>query len=704
MQDKRENLTLGYRLFQLDQEYKERTNFTNYVKEAQNFYNGNHYPNDNFNNMIRVTLNFCSFSSNLKAAKIVGTQRYITYTADNTSYDCSGLARFDEYNVKKLHEQTEDFQTALDGYNNGTAIVMYRWDEDDMTYKGIYKGGLALEQIDILRFAVANPYLKELQNQKWVEYWNDCDVLAVRDMLERKLDSDREEALRWIVPDSWSDEQRERNQSVNHGLCTVYTRYFRIGGEVYFMSSTKTVDLFEYPHAMNPRVNRANEEKMRRLVDEWRKETAEGKNESLDRVHDIRIDFEDMVAQIANSEELNERAYRECKERFGLYPFAKFVPFAINNSFYGRSDIKDMIPMQKGVNFVISMALKCMENNAYNKIFAKADALDGQEITNEPGQVIFDHSRGSGFGIKMAESQPVPNGMLELVDRLIAQTRLVYGFNDVMDGSVSNEDISGYAIQQMIKQANSSIEQQQQLFWRFCQDKAEIRLMFYRFYVDQARYTYELDDYEMEGREQARQALLARQGQLRSQGQELNVGDIDLSEKTRKTQIRDFSGKELYGTSFDISIDVMQGLADSKLAESQMWDTLIMNGAINNMSPEMLEMYLEANPTVQERSKAKLRAIVEKQKRSENVQLKQQLQEAAQYMQKLIEYSKELEAENGYKTNYISNLEKEFTQKIGVANKVIQAQSQLMAGQGKSEGEQKSENARGAGSQTTQVA
>ena len=689
--------TVNYNLYLLDDAFKNDYNVIKTVREAQDFYNGNQYPDDNDDNMIRVTMNFCSFSTNLKSAKIVGTRRYITYTADNTDYDCRKLQRFDQYNCNKLNENTNDFQSCLDGFNNGTAIAGYRWDADDTTYKGIYKGGLASEQFDILQFAVANPFIHEIQNQKWVMYWKDEDVYAVRDMVERKNKAKIEEVQKYIVPESSSNHSTTDKEHVNHGLVTVFTRFFRIRGEVCFMCSTETVDLFEYPHFLNPKVNKSIKAYAKKLVDDYKKENSE--DDGFDKVKDLKIDYEDMISQITTAEVISDEQFKEWKERFYLYPFARFVPYEINGFFYGRSDVKDMIPIQKGINFIYSMVLKCVENNAYNKIFVKEGALEGQEITNEAGQVIVDHSRMQNqWGIKLAESQPMPNGIVDFANQMFSMTRVIYGFNDVMDGSVSNQDISGYAVQQMIKQANSSIEQQQQLFWKFCKEKAEIRLMFYRFYVDKAKYTYELPDYQVQDFENKRKMLQNRQQQLEAQGEQLEIGGVDLSQPTRKVQIRDFTGEEMWGTNFDISIDVMQGLVDSELAESEMWNTLIMNGNIQNMEPEMLELYLEANPTVSERAKATLKAVVEKQKQSENYQLKQKLNEAIQMLQKVTSYAKEIEAQNGYKDSYLKNLEKEFVDKIGVANKIITAQNQAIAkGQKVSDGEAKSMNARGVG-------
>lgn len=684
--------TLNFSFYESDLSFKTRHNIRKYIEEAQDFYNGKQYPDDNEDNMVRVTMNFCSFSSNLKSAKIVGTNRYITFTADNSDYDCHKLQRFDEYNVTKLNEKTEDFQTCLDAFNNGTGLICYVWDKDDTTYKGIYKGGLRLEQIDLLRFAVANPRLKELQNQKWLMYWNDEEVGAVREMVHRKSKKETEEIKKMIMPDNYIEGADK--EDISHGLCTVFTRYFRIKGEVCFMCSTREVDLFEYPVFLNPKVNVSIVKYMKKIVDEFRKE---GNPDATGKVPDMKIDYENAVEQVFDAEVMNDDEYKKHNEKFYLYPFAKYVPFAINNWFYGRSDIKDLIPIQKGVNFAYSMLLVCVQNNAYNKILAKDGALGGQEITNEAGQVITDYSRmTNGWGIKALESQPLPNGVIDFVDRMFGMARIVYGFNDVLDGSITNKDISGYAVQQMIKQANSSIEQQQQLFWKFCADKASIRLMFYKFYVDKAKYTYEDPDYKVEKDNNARKQLLERQKQLKAQGKTLEVGDVDLTKEAKKVKVKEFNGEEIFGINFDINIDVMQGLADSKLVESQMWDTLIMNGNIQNLEPEMLELYLEANPTVSERTKATLKAVVEKQKQAENYQLKQKLQEAVNYLQKTYQYAKELEAQNNYKTNYLNNLEKEFTNKIGVANKVITAQNKALSDRA-SEGEVKSNNSRGMG-------
>jgi len=697
--DERE-YTINYQLYLLDKSFKEGSGLIDAVKQTRAFYEGRQFDDDgNEENAIRVSMNFMKMCAKLKSAKVVGTERYITFTADN-DYDCHQLQRFDEYNYRKLDEKTKSFISVLNGFVDATAVYGYRWDEDDTTYKGIYKGGLVGENYNLLGWAVANQFLHSMQNQKWVMYWREADVQGVRALVEREDEEEKKRVQEHIVPDNYTEEENGvKKEYINHGLCTLLTRFFRIDGEVCFMCSTREVDLFEFPHFMNPKVNKSIKAKAKKIVEDYKnrnkEENEEDSEKTFDKVDDYRIDIEDMAVQLRKHEVFSDKEYSETKEKFYLYPFAFFTPDEIPDSFYGFCDLRDMVRIQKGYNFAISMVLKCLENNAYNKIIVKEGALQGQEVTNEPGQVLTDHTRmTNGFGIKFAESQPMPNGVIDFARNLFEQTRLMYGFDEVMNGDVSNQDISGYAVQQMIKQSNTSIEQQQQLYWQFEKEKAEIRLMFYKFYVDEAKYTYELPNYKVEQEEQSRQMLLARQQQLQAQGQQLEVGQgIDLTKPTKQYQVRDFSGKEMFGANFDVNIDVIQGLADSKLAEAQMWDTLIMNGNIQNMEPEMLELYLEANPTVSQRSKATLKAIVEKQKQTENYQLKQKLQEAVGILQRVIQYSKELEAQNGYKTQYIDNLTKEFTDKINVANKILTAQNKSL--QNASEGEAKSNNARG---------
>ena len=695
------NLTIEYQLYLKDRDFKRQSNFIKYVQEARNFYNGNQYPSDNPNNYIRVTMNIVAFCVNLKASKINGTSTYIQFTCDDDSVDCVHLEEFDEYNRKKMDETTNNFQANINGFTDGTAISYIRFDEDDTSYKGIYKGGLVEEQIDILRFAVANPYVKELQNQKWVMFWVDSEVGAVRDLVEREDEEERKKAQALVVPDNYDDVNSNpdyNRENITHKVCTVFTRYFKINGEVYYMMSTKNVNLFEYPHPLSTIIQDKYIEEMKKMV---KKHSKENQEEDSSKVYDLAIDYEDMINQLPDPEPMEDEEYEEIKEKFSLYPFARYVPTEISNSFYGKSDVKELIPSQKAINYQLSMQVKCSENNAYNKIFAKPDALQGQEITTDPGQVLYDYSKGiNGWGVNFAETEAMPTGMMDFTERFLSMVRIVYGFNDVMDGSSSTSDMSGYLYQQMVKNANTPLEQIQKQFWKYLKDKAAIRLTFYKFFVDTAKYSVTMEDFEWEEQENARKILLnmaTAKGNLNvNSNGEMNLEQ--LKKPTSKTRVVTMTRDNFYGKNFDIGIDVMQGTQNSELAESQMWDTLIMNGGIQNMQPETLAMYLEASPKISKRTKAALKSCVRKLEKSENEQLRQQLNEILQKAAQLADYTKQLENRSNYQGQYIDNLTKEFTNKLNTAQHYLNNVNKQYAstqGQKMSEGEAKSNASRG---------
>lgn len=702
--------TRAYDFYLIDKRYKDNTNLSNYIKQSQDFFNGDQYPNSNYKNMIRVTINICKFSSVIKASKICGTPIYLTYTADDSDIDTTELRQFDEYNCNKLHLKTFNYQSALNGFVNGTEITYARWDEDDTSYKGIYKGGLVYEHIDPRKFAVANSYIQDIQNQKWVMFWEDMEVGAIKELIEGRNETEIKEKQKLIVREVNKDDSPDNEKDIDaiaHSLCRVYTRYFRIKGEVYFECSTKFVDLFAFPHPLSRRLS---QKVIKKIFEKYEKEVAEGKTDpDGNLVKDLDIDKEDLIMQQYDEKLLTEEDYKEIKEKFSLYPFSVFRPNPINGSFYGGSDVKALIPIQKGINFANSMTLKSAENNAYNKILVKPDALRGQVITNEPSQVLVDNSNQTNtWGIKMLETPPVPNGLLDFSDRLLSVTRLVYGFNEVMDGSVTNKDMSGYMLQQMIKQSNTSIEQQQQIFWVYNEDMAEIRLMFYKHYVDKAKYTAEKPDEVYDSEEEARKVLLkAKENGVNFETMP-DAKAEDFEKPVHRVEVKEITGDELYGVNFDISCEAMQGLADSKLVEQQMFENLFMNGQIQNIDPRWLQAYFDSNPAVSPRTRAAIRNAIAKQEASRISQLEKQLQQLQEKTLQIMAYAQQLEGLSGIKSDYIKNLTTEFTGKINAQNAIIAGltkdldKAYASNQQVITEGEKKSHNATGSNEVTPQ--
>lgn len=661
-------------------QYQTKTDLVDSIREDDDFYNGRQWgdydPTDGFP---RVTVNIIKKGVDLIASKVNGTPLYLSYSAfgyGGESKDCTRLAQFDEFVLKDLDDQTFGWQSCVNADVRGTEITYVRWDADDETIKGLYKGGLAYEHIDPRCFAVANPQLPNIQKQAWVMFWSDVPLGACKKMVDEETGlSDREKERRkeFLVRDDTSkrDDILLYKDSMNGSLIRVYTRFFRINGEVCYMCSTQTTDLFAYPKPLSTLVpedygKKAQEAYEKKLSDLNSWKNAEGYEGEL--MPDLDIDYEDVTIGDYGRKANSDEDHRRLKERFSLYPFAVYTSKPISNSIFGFSMTKALIPAQKALNYCYSMVVQCAQNNAFSKIFAKDGALGNQEITNEPGQIITDYSNDvNGWGIKLAESQPLPNDLTAFGGNFMDIIAKTYGFSDVMSGEISNQDLSGYAVQQMVKQNNTPIEQQQQLFWKYKKDLAKIRIMFYKHYVDEAYYSWDYTDGEVELNEKSRRTLIAGSAQglpiKHPDGSDYTPDELKMLQKpVEKTHFSSIKGKDLWGNDYVISIDAQQGLVDSKLTEEQAFDNLIMNGGVANMDADTFEFVIKCDPAFSPKTRASMLTYARIKREGEIAQYQQQIAQLQQQLQAM-------QSQLGFQSNYNKNLQAEFESKIKAANR-----------------------------------
>lgn len=661
-------------------QYQSKTDLVGSIEEDDDFYNGRQWgeydPSDGFP---RVTVNVIKKGVDLIASKINGTPLYLSFSAFGDGAepkDCTRLGQFDEFVLSQLDDSTFGWQSCVNADVHGTEITYVRWDCDDETVRGLYKGGLAYEHIDPRRFAVANPQLPDVQKQAWVMIWTDVPLGACKAMIgsEEGLSDEEKERRKSLLS---RDDARKKDDILlykdimNGALLRVYTRFFRINGEVCYMCSTQTVDLFAWPRPLSTLVasdyaRKSQERYERRLEDigSWKK----GDDYAGELMPDLDIDYEDVTIGDYAKEPNSDSEHRRLKERFGLYPFAVYSSKPISNSIFGFSLTKALIPAQKALNYCYSMVVQCAQNNAFSKIFAKDGALGNQEISNEPGQIITDYSNDvNGWGIKLAESQPLPNDLTAFGGSFMDVIAKTYGFSDVMSGEIANQDLSGYAVQQMVKQNNTPIEQQQQLFWKYKKDLAKIRVLFYKHYVDEAYYSWEKTDSQMEIDEASRAKLLkGLSSGLRMShpdGSEYTEDELAMiRQPVRKTHFSSLKGRELWGSDFVVSIDAQQGLVDSKLTEEQAFESLIMNGGIANMDAGTFEFVIKCDPAFSPKTRATMLNYAKTRREGEIAQYKAQI---AQLTQQLEAMGTQL----GYQANYNKNLQAEFSDKINAANR-----------------------------------
>lgn len=709
MEERKKPITMSALLHdRLWAQYQSKTDLVGSIKEDDDFYNGEQWGDyDPYDGFPRVSVNMIKKGVDLIASKINGTPLYLSYSAfgmGGEPADCTRLSRFDEFALSQLDDQTFGWQSCVNGSVRGTEITYVRWDADDESVKGLYKGGLAYEHIDPRRIAFANPQLEDVQKQEWVMIWNDVPIKACKAMIdaEKGLSKQEKEARKARLR---RDDATKRDDVLlykdlmNSAVIRVYTRFFRIKGEVCFTCSTQSVELFAYPHPLSSLVpedyaKAAQEDYEERLRDlgKW----ADSDEYGGELMPDLDIDYEDVTIGDYGHEPYDDRERKMRRERFSLYPFAVFRPKPIANSSFGFSLAKALIPAQKALNFCYSMVVQCAQNNAFTKIFVKDGALGNQEITNEPGQIITDFSNDiNGWGIKLAESQPLPNDLTTFGNSFLDTISKTYGFSDVMSGEISNQDLSGYAVQQMVKQSNTPIEQQQQLFWKYKKDLAYIRVMFYKHYIGEAWYSWDKTDSELEMDERSRQSLVMGMANgltpRRKDGTALTEDEMRYirDNKVEKTHFESLKGEDMWGDEFVVSIDAQQGLVDSKLTEEQAFDNLVMNGGIANMDADTFEFVIKCNPAFSPKTRASMLTYAKLRREGEIAQYKQAIAQLQQQLQAMA-------TQLGYQSDYNKNLQAEFSSKIKAANRYtrnvtdenerLKAQSQRNSQNGRSLG------------------
>jgi hypothetical protein len=244
------------------------------------------------------------------------------------------------------------------------------------------------------------------------------------------------------------------------------------------------------------------------------------------------------------------------------------------------------------------------------------------------------------------------------------------------------------------------LEQEQKLFWDYQVRLARLRVMYYKHYIDKRQFTYEYSDPELDEEEQAKQTIINgyRQGHTLqdAQGNAIPFDAIKegLFQKPRKTRVDTFDAKEIWGIDFDIKIDAQQGLVESELATSQWYTNMFGNGGIQAFKedPDMLQWTIATAPktVLPEEMRASMAHYAEKMRtsliaklRSENAQLAQALQQAAMFGKAQEEqFQKNMKTAN----TMVRNAQAE--------NKEAQRQLSLLQ-QGQTEGETKSNNAKG---------
>lgn len=651
-------LTLNYTLWRDHESYMQTKGLSSAIPVWWKFFEGDQWGQitDNTRNIPRPVYNLVEMIVDNKRSNITGAPVAFSFSTSLDEKSTDKITKFDKFVSKKIDQAELDRQATLDALVAGTSIYYYYWDEHAIGPKGTQEGSLAGEIIDVLDFAVSNPRLKstQFQKQKWVMVRKREEVKSVRAAVKNK------KLHPLIQPDNidvgeWDDTQPEINDS---GLVTVYTRFFRIDGEVYFTKETKSVVLCEAT-PLNPYITMEMAKKAKKKNN--KKESDEGLAYGKDSMEKYELDGQSLGSQDSYLEAISDEEYVSRHSKASLYPFVVDVLTPRKNSLYGRSEPEALIPNQKVINLMLAMIAYDTQQQAWSKIVTKDGALRGQTINNEPGQLIVDYTPGNAFGIQRLQGNPISTGVMQFITSLIETTRTMRNASEIFTGDLVSRDLSGTAIAQIQAQAQKPIDDMQKRQWRAQKDCAAVRLQFYKLYYDNQEFSYERSNAELEEQKMA-------------YDQFISMGNSpEEYPKPTKDVAMVFNGEDYLNMAFDIAIEAGQGTRFSEIMAADTLNTLFLNGGIQNMSPDVLEQYMTLMPEAFMPFKADLRVIIKKQQISENAKLKQALQQMQQFATQTLDYAKTLEIKLKSGTKYTEGLEKEFNQKIGTANEIIKS-------------------------------
>lgn len=602
--------------------YQASSGLSKKLPEFVRFYEGKQWaaPTKNTRNLPRPVVNIIKMICRSKKSAITAAPVRIIYRAEDETVDVEKFNNFAAYIQKEIGQEGLDKKAIDDGVKKGSYFFHYYWDSEAKGKDGIKEGGLRCEVIDPLSIFFSNPTELDEQKQKWILIASREDVESVR----AKCDKDVDPGL--IVADETDNKYGVIEQEGNK-LCTVLTRYFRKNGEVHCEKATKTV-IINKPFSLAPDIAAAGRE----LGFE-----EDAPNNSLPDNHD-----ETLVPE-------GVRAY--------LYPVVVGNYEIRENSIYGLGEVEGIIPNQKAINFNLAMMLLNAQEIAWGKYIVLPNALRGQVISNEPGQVLTDYSN-TGTGIRKMSEQTMQSQPLQLIDSIMSMTRNVTGANEVMSGEVLGSNMSGAAIAQLQSQAQQPIEDLKDAFWLVKEKQGKVLAQFFKLYYEQKEFSYEETAVK---RDAQGNPVLNKLGQ--PEEEEVQFTDV-------------FNSSEYAGVEFSVVVEATSGTKASTAGDINALDVLLSKGLIS------LKTYLKAYPKDALSNRTEILKGIEEDEQSQLAALQQQLAQYAQQVEqstKIIQQQKEtvdkvvsLIQENNQLKTIIANLYTEAKAKIEAGNQQIQ--------------------------------
>ena len=552
-------------------------------------------------NIPRAVFNICKLQISNKKANIVSVPVAVKFFTNNSAQDTKLVTSFAKYLFKEMRHDRYRSKATWDALIKGTAVQHMYYDQNTFGTFGDYVGGLKEEIIDFSKVAVANPFNKDIQAQKWIIIRSLRSAGSIKQILGKDLDKQKEFEAEL---ETYAPKETPIQDSDN---VSVYLKYFRRDGEVYHSLYTKNVTLYENK-PLNP--NLVKVKKVKREVDE-----------------EYLLLPDDTLTENKVSEYSKVKFYR--------YP-VHFLSFnESDESIYGKSELNDVIATQKFINQLWSMQLLNVINMSWDKYVVLPNALQNQIINDQSGQVLVDYSK-TGNGIKrLGGMNAMSNGVVELSAQAFNLHRSVHQITDLYTGQTEQKDIAASALAQLNSQADKPIDEARKLLWDFEEEIGKTMDLFIKLYFTKQTFNRELSDAEM----------------------------ITAGEDANKIVSETFDGNKFKDVKFHIVTEAIQGTKNSELVQENLAQSLFLNGTWNNMTTHDKEAYIQMSPLAQT-VKDQLNALIEKQKQDEIAQQQAIIEQLKQQNSSLFNQVKKDEQTINYLGNIYKSLEKSYRDEV----------------------------------------
>lgn len=605
------------------QTFKRNKKILEDAKRAVEFYEGRQWGE--YTGKISIekpVMNFIQNTVDGKASSILQKTYKPIFIIDGDKAQSDSVTKFSEWQMKEMKQDNLNAKLVYDGLNKGTYIAYFYWEEDSTGQVGGIEGSLNATTIDIQDFAVSNPNEDDVQKQEWIIIRSRESIKNVKKNATALSEKEIEEILE---PNNYDTIYKNDIEQGGEEMVTVYLKFFRQNGEVYYEKSTDDI-VFQEPTSINPLIN-----------EEIIKAQKKDEEQKTLNVEDTQDTYEQDAVNVKLMEDVkgNTLTYEEQMEKKFMarcYPVIVDSFIKRNNCIFGISFTAQLISVQKSVNQLVTTQLISAAKQSMPTIVVKEGALGSSAIDmTKPGGVVIDRYQG-GDGIKVLNTGTMPTAHYELAQSLITLTKDVWRASDVLDdGRNIPSGMSGYAINQLLQIQDKPIAQWQQILARSIADEGRILEMFYKLYFRDTIFSARLSDAE----------ILA------------SDPNADLGTTSHSRQ-EIFSGEEYLDTPFNVTIEVCESAKYSEVMLTTTLETLFLNGTIEKISPEYLMIWSELVPDWVFPKKDEFRTLLKQkmngiisQLTAQNQQLQAMLQQSASMQAAMKEeFSRKIDAQN----------------------------------------------------------